>query len=974
MSAPFESDLKDTQRERVKPRRPQFCSWCRELRQNNTIRSLGYYRPPVAQERESDENEEGTKDEDDVGQVPSQPASDSGAEDRSSNDAPVLSGDEHGSHIGRTNGSIGNEGGEGEGINYEQAVGEQEGQNEDDDGDEDYEDELPEEDPHRLLDVMENAKSCFLCAKIWSAFERWATARYGSLDSLELADARVEIRGVVALQLPDEDKDSYKGKTFVDDDDNDTFAGDLVHGETDDWAQGWLSKANISIIFPDPEDTNTTPGLVGLYAFLQRCPVPVQEGDSNDEESVHNIFMHDEYGPETLEWPDKPPYCARQRPLMADLRLFRKWKVLCDGTHHGRCSRPSLSSSPSSSSSGGSLLKRLRVIDVQRLCLVELHNIDNTQTTTTPWVALSYVWGIKPFVTLTNATLPDLMKEGSLADPAAPSAPASWLPPTIADTIRVTAGLGERYLWVDSLCIVQDLADDKAHFLPLMAVIYGRATVTIVQAAGEDAFHGLPGVRPNTRFVTEEPFYLPNQVGDEDEQVLEEDVHYEDNRGWFMLSHSWVTPDIGHGRWFTRGWTFQEDLLSQRMLIFSPEQVFWECRQAIWHEDAHRELPHHRERHQTIFYDSLFHDETFRNSWETGGEDEDDAVDENALVTTSIIPKFQRLYQRLVHSYTQRTLGHTSDGLHAFAGIMQALTMAYGIEFVWGMPAPLLCMALTWPASESSEEAALQRRQGTCLLNVSNEKEGSECLVESSFPSWAWVGWIGRVYYYELFGYLDGEHAGLEFYHFSTVVTNARGDNSRTAELCRIPQNQRFRNYTYDHKHKPFAGTNTVWQGDTQLPIRAADVPTSVREADDVRYALLAFWTSRAPLLITCDTEAASKKMAIAASTDDDADMRPLFTVWVVGSTQLPLTWHQFPPRERFIGGGGRPGDLPKISTHAIVVGRSSLERLRGRGELEIFLVDTDKFGVSSRYAHASVCEDDWNKLATHKWEKVFLI
>lgn len=49
---------------------------------------------------------------------------------------------------------------------------------------------------------------------------------------------------------------------------------------------------------------------------------------------------------------------------------------------------------------------------------------------------------------------------------------------TIDDAIEVNQGLGEQYIWVDCLCIMQDNEDDKGKFIRRMDSIYGFAAVT----------------------------------------------------------------------------------------------------------------------------------------------------------------------------------------------------------------------------------------------------------------------------------------------------------------------------------------------------------------------------------------------------------------------------------------------------------------------------------------------------------------
>jgi hypothetical protein len=68
------------------------------------------------------------------------------------------------------------------------------------------------------------------------------------------------------------------------------------------------------------------------------------------------------------------------------------------------------------------------------------------------------------------------------------------IPRTILDAMRLVESLGERYLWVDSLCIIQDDEVFKYEEVNDMASIYVNACVTIVAARGKDSNFGLRGV------------------------------------------------------------------------------------------------------------------------------------------------------------------------------------------------------------------------------------------------------------------------------------------------------------------------------------------------------------------------------------------------------------------------------------------------------------------------------------------------
>jgi hypothetical protein len=80
---------------------------------------------------------------------------------------------------------------------------------------------------------------------------------------------------------------------------------------------------------------------------------------------------------------------------------------------------------------------------------------------------------------------------------------AMWdaVPQAIRDAIDLTNHLGERFLWVDTLCIEQD-AISKHTALHLMAEIYNSATLTLMACIGKSA-HG--SLLPDKNFTMARP-------------------------------------------------------------------------------------------------------------------------------------------------------------------------------------------------------------------------------------------------------------------------------------------------------------------------------------------------------------------------------------------------------------------------------------------------------------------------------------
>ncbi|KAL1633604.1 hypothetical protein SLS56_002752 [Neofusicoccum ribis] len=156
------------------------------------------------------------------------------------------------------------------------------------------------------------------------------------------------------------------------------------------------------------------------------------------------------------------------------------------------------------------------------------------------YAALSYVWG---------------QRESPAAEHGAGALP-SRLPRTIEDALEATRRLGVRYLWVDRYCIRQCIPEEKAAQVALMHAIFRNAWVTLIAAAGDGPDHGLPGVGATPR--RPQPHAV---VGGR----------------LFVAKYPHPTRLLERTRWASRGWTYQEAVLSRRRIAFADEVVYFEC-------------------------------------------------------------------------------------------------------------------------------------------------------------------------------------------------------------------------------------------------------------------------------------------------------------------------------------------------------------------------------------------------------------
>ena len=262
----------------------------------------------------------------------------------------------------------------------------------------------------------------------------------------------------------------------------------------------------------------------GFYIKLD--PHPCLSSTHHDSTKLVNATFHTLADP--VETNDNV-YQARKIANQLEPNLLRRWLTICETRHPYYPHH----------------IPGLRVIDLleNRLVLLDA---------AVRYVALSYVWGGAPTLTLRSTNLEELHALGGLRRHA------GLLPRTIKDAMRLSKMLRERFLWVDALCITQDDKSDQQAQIMKMDQVYRNAVLTLVACAGTSADSGLPGLHPHTR--------LPVQVAGS-------------IRGQALISHDvekWW-HEARYSVWDTRGWTYQEQLCSNRLLMIGKSQVHFRC-------------------------------------------------------------------------------------------------------------------------------------------------------------------------------------------------------------------------------------------------------------------------------------------------------------------------------------------------------------------------------------------------------------
>ncbi|KAL1633181.1 hypothetical protein SLS56_003044 [Neofusicoccum ribis] len=400
-----------------------------------------------------------------------------------------------------------------------------------------------------------------------------------------------------------------------------------------------------------------------------------------------------------------------------------------------------------------------RLLDVQAFpppCLDVRLVETRLEQDTSKYTALSHRWGTTatPFTT-TCATLPD----------RAARIPLAALPRTFRHAVRATRALGPRYLWIDSLCIVQDSADDWAAESGRMGAIYARSHVTLAADCSGSSDGGL--------------FSEASAVPDEEHIALDVLEAGDEGRArWCRLHVSLereVPPNLvamgtageedGDGEedvdrmLVTRGWTLQEAVLAPRVLHYTSKELVWECARlgyvAVDGFSVH--LRYTRPTYTEV-------KERLRVKGEEGKGDAEEAMavvrDKGGrkLTPEKLNVLIAWYFDLILLRYATRNLTFQKDRLPAIAGLAAWTSEALQCEYIAGMWRAGLEWALTWrkerpeksirqSGTDDRNIAAADATAGAELVKATSaiSRNSAEASIRHHAPSFSWASTTGQI-------------------------------------------------------------------------------------------------------------------------------------------------------------------------------------------------------------------------------------
>ena len=328
------------------------------------------------------------------------------------------------------------------------------------------------------------------------------------------------------------------------------------------------------------------------------------------------------------------------------------------------------------------------------------------------YLALSHCWGDQHHVPKLLRATEATMKKGINL---------SGFPRTFLDAMEITIRLGYKYLWVDSLCIMQDVEEDWRQQSSVMSLVYQISDLTIAALGSSDSRGGCFTTKRN-------PLILhPLSVNALGLQVEPNDKsHYIE----LELKASGPLASPLH----TRAWVVQERLSAPRTLYYGSLGIYWECKKKIQSESHVRESSRYR--------DSI-------------GKSLRDALLVTAGKQTAPLKKvgweeaqysFQDYWYKFLELYTPCFLTYPTDKLMAIRSIIRDIENSGCKPNLLGLWTQNLAAELIWHVG----------RHNGVLTRYKDAYEVWSRL-ENGLPSWTWASVYGRIEYPPATGMIEWE-------------------------------------------------------------------------------------------------------------------------------------------------------------------------------------------------------------------------
>ncbi|KAI0385026.1 heterokaryon incompatibility protein-domain-containing protein [Hypomontagnella monticulosa] len=314
-----------------------------------------------------------------------------------------------------------------------------------------------------------------------------------------------------------------------------------------------------------------------------------------------------------------------------------------------------------------------------------------------PYMTLSHCWGLsQEMLKLTRDTYEHRIKEGFFY---------AELPKTFQDAIRLCRFLGSKYIWIDSLCIIQGDMEDWKRESETMIDVYQHSECNIAATASQEPTEGC--------------FYDRNPMVVSPLRITIKHRRYiiYDSSEWFH--------NIERAPLNKRAWVIQERFLAPRQVHCGKYQLYWECCQTTAFESFPKPVNWDEDLRQREFGHDLKCLKNLLSEMSKSTVDLSSREEEIAKMRHNLYAK----WMRVLGSYSSCGLTQRSDKLVAISGISSQIQEVLGktdnyLAGLWRsqLPRQLLWLTFSNPSVDEAPDYDIA-------------------------PSWSWACLYGEIWY-----------------------------------------------------------------------------------------------------------------------------------------------------------------------------------------------------------------------------------
>jgi len=274
------------------------------------------------------------------------------------------------------------------------------------------------------------------------------------------------------------------------------------------------------------------------------------------------------------------------------------------------------------------------------------------------------------------------------------------MPPVMRDAIEACRALSIPYLWIDALCIIQDDSDDWNRESEVMGLIFQGAFITFCAIASTSCRQGFLGGKLHKM-----------QMGYQStiQETVSGSYTIIDRGSYDYGRHGLRSPlevELSRSPWNDRGWTFQEEASSKRLIYFGRDMVHYKCGMREVSENGYEEG-------YRLMVPKTVLDILQKAMRERSGE---------AMYT---------MFRDASARYAGRTLTFESDRLPAISGLAKYVSQVTGDKYLAGLWEKDLHYGLLWSGYKPEHPMTLHKSLQTLL--------DSHAVSSSTMPTWTWA-------------------------------------------------------------------------------------------------------------------------------------------------------------------------------------------------------------------------------------------